>query len=81
MTKKTENDVLREIEQTLELDSGSITLNALAENVEGWDSMGHLSILLALDKMFDGKVAGISEIAEANSISKLLEGLKKHSLI
>ena len=81
MTKKTENDVLREIERTLELDPGSIKSNSLAENVDGWDSMGHLSILLALDKMFEGKVAGISEIAEANSIPKVLQGLRQHSLI
>ena len=81
MTKKTENDVLREIERTLELDPGSIKSNSLAEDAEGWDSMGHLSILLALDKMFEGKVAGISEIAEANSVPKLLEGLRQHSLI
>ena len=81
MTKKNEQDVLNTIEVALEISSGSVALDTIADNVEGWDSIGHLSILMALDKLFEGKVANINEIAEANSVPKILEALRKHSLI
>ena len=81
MKKNTEQDVLSSIEQALEIPSKSVGLDAIAEDVEGWDSIGHLSILMALDKLFEGKVAGISEIGEADSIPKILNALRKHSLI
>jgi acyl carrier protein len=77
----TENDVLQILEHALEITSGSIGPDALAENVLNWDSMGHLSILVALDKMFEGKVAEISEIAEANSVQKIFAALRQYSLI
>ena len=81
MTKITDDDVLRTLERALEITSGSLGSATLAENVEGWDSMGHLSILVALDKLFKGKVADISELAEANSVTKILVALRQHSLI
>lgn len=81
MSKNTEQDVLSTIETALEIPSGSVALDAIADNVEGWDSIGHLSVLMALDKLFDGKVANINEIAEAYSVPKILEALRKHSLI
>ncbi len=81
MKKITEDDVLRTIEVALQVRPGSLGLDATAENVEGWDSLGHLSILAALDKIFEGKVADISEIADVNSVSKIFAVLRQHSLI
>ena len=81
MTQNTEQDVLSTIETALEIPSGTIQLDTDAESIEAWDSIGHLSILTALDMLFEGKIAEINEIGEANSIPKILEALKKHSLI
>jgi acyl carrier protein len=74
-------DVIRIIEEVLETEPGLITENTLAKDVENWDSMSHLGILIKLDKKFNGKVAEISEIAEADSIKKILDSLKKYKLI
>jgi len=81
MSKKNENDILAAIEKVLELTPGSLNSNDTADKIENWDSMGHLGILVAIDKLFDGKVASISEIAEADSVSKIIDALKKHNLI
>jgi acyl carrier protein len=80
-TKKTAADVIKVLEKSLELKSGSINENTRAEDLENWDSLGHLTILVALDKFFDGKISGINEIGQADSLPKILVALKKNNLI
>ena len=75
------HDIVTTIEKALEIPSGSVGLDAESEDVEGWDSLGHLSILTALDELFEGKVVEISEIATATSVPKILTVLRNHSLI
>ena len=81
MGKFSEQDVLSAIESALELDSRSIDMEAVSEDVEGWDSIGHLSILAALDSLFEGRVTEIEEIATADSVPKILVALRQHSLL
>jgi acyl carrier protein len=81
MSKNTEQDVLSVIEKSLEVPSGTIDLDTVAESMEEWDSIGHLGILTALDSFFEGGIANVSEIGEATSIPKILDALRKHSLI
>jgi len=75
------NEIIKLIEKILEVKPGSITENTLAKDVESWDSMSHLSILVSLDKKLSGQVAEINEIAEADSVKKILVALKAHKLI
>ena len=81
MSKISKSDVIVIIEKALEMKSGSLGEATCAEEVDGWDSLGQLSILVALDKLFDGKIANITEMAEADSVRKILEILKQHSLL
>jgi hypothetical protein len=81
MIKYTEQNVLDVVEKALEVSPGSLNFDTIAENVEEWDSLGHLAILTSLDNFFAGGIADINEIAEATSIPKILEILRKHSLI
>lgn len=77
----TEQQVLLAIEEALDLERGSLIAESSTENVENWDSLGQISILTALDQMFDGKIAEIHDMAEAESIEKILSLLKSNSLI
>ncbi len=81
MPKITQNDIIATIEKALELPPGSLTETTLTDEIENWDSLGQLSILVALDKLFDGKIAGIREMAEADSVGKILVILRQHSLL
>ena len=81
MSKITRLDVISLIEVSLGLSSGSLSENACAEEVEGWDSLGQLSILVALDKVFDGRIADLAEIATADSVQKILKILNENNLI
>lgn len=81
MSKISQSDVIATIEKALELKTGSLGDGTPTPGIENWDSLGQLSILVALDKLFDGKLAEIQEMAQADSISKIMAVLKKHSLI
>jgi len=80
MEKNCQAIVMEIVERALELDAGVVQASSDSESIAEWDSLGQLSILVALDRRFDGKVAGLSEMAEANSIQIMQEILKKHSI-
>tara|TARA_B100000586_G_C19975161_1_gene369514 strand:- start:536 stop:781 length:246 start_codon:yes stop_codon:yes gene_type:complete len=81
MSKLDEKSIAILIAKALKIESNLISINSSAENVEEWDSLGHLSILQALDQHFDGKVANLKELASTNSVKDILSLLKKNSLL
>ncbi len=80
MSKNCQSTVMEIIEKALELKPGILKEDSDSERVEDWDSLGQLSILVALDKHFEGRISSLSEIADANSVSKILTVLKKNSI-
>ena len=81
MSKITQSEVIEIIEKALEMKSGLLNETTRSEEVENWDSLGQLSILVALDKLFDGKIANLTQMAEADSMPKILDILKQYSVI
>ena len=81
MAIRSQEEVLEVIRTALAIKPGELSLNSAIGNVAEWDSLGHLGILSALDKFFDGKVAPIKDMAMADSVNKILELLKENSLI
>ena len=81
MKKTDEENIFALISKALIIENNLISVNSSSDNVEGWDSLGHLSILEALDEHFDGKVANINELASAKSVKDILFILKKNSLL
>jgi acyl carrier protein len=80
MSKNCQSTVMEIIEKALELKPGILKEDSDSERMEDWDSLGQLSILVALDKHFEGKISSLSEIADANSVPKILTVLKKNSI-
>ena len=81
MGKVSEKEVLDLIEKALKLGSGKLTVDSSSASVEEWDSLGHLSVLMALDKFFEGKAAGVKGLASADSVKEIIKLLKENSLI
>ena len=81
MSKISVSIVIGAIEQALNIEPGSILDSTRAEQIEAWDSLGHLSILVGLDKLFEGKLARIGEMADANSVPKILSVLNTNELL
>ena len=76
-----QSTVIKIIEQALTLEPGILNEDSNSENIEEWDSLGQLTILVALDKHFEGKISSISEMAEADSIQEILTILKEKSIL
>jgi acyl carrier protein len=80
MSESDQTKIMEIIEKALSLEPGSIKEDSNSENTEDWDSLGQLSVLVALDKHFEGKISSISEMAEANSVQKIFITLKENSI-
>ncbi len=81
MADSKEQEVVELIANALEIDAKSLTLESTSNDVEEWDSLGHLAILRDLDKFYGGKIAGIKEMAQVDSVGKILQLLKNNSLL
>jgi len=81
MLKLQKEELISIIEVALEIESGTLDENSLSENIEEWDSLGHLNVLIALDTRCDGAAGGISELATAASLNEIIDILKSNSLL
>lgn len=72
--------LISEIAQALELPAGSISESSSSDNVDMWDSLGHLSILARLDTLIDGVTDRIPELATALSVQDIRKLLDSHGV-
>jgi len=80
MSENNKEKVLRVITEAFERKK-QITEDDDVNSVEEWDSLGHLGMLTAIDRTFEGKAADIQDLAGATSIKKILEILEREKLI
>ena len=78
---KTTDEVILTIESALELEKGSLRMDTTLGSIEQWDSLGHLSILSSLDILFDGLIAPIANISQAQSVNEIIDILIENKLI
>jgi|TARA_Y100000294_G_scaffold159133_1_gene161870 acyl carrier protein len=76
-----QNKIIGVVESALALGKGTIDINSSSDNIEKWDSLGQLSILSKMDELFNGKIAEIPDIANANSIKSIVSLLKENKLL
>lgn len=68
------------IAKSLKIELSKINENSSSKNIEEWDSLGHLTILMSLDKKFKGKLNSISELSNCDSLKKIYKTLIKHKI-
>ena len=81
MIKKDENDVYKIIANILKTDQLTLKKSKKLSQIEEWDSLNHLNILIKLDKIFKNKVNSIVEMGEADSVKKIITLLRNNNLI
>ena len=81
MLDKRHSEIMEIIQNTLLLNPGVLKEISKAEEIENWDSLGHLSILVALDKHFNGKIRDIPQMATANSVPDIIKILEGSAII
>lgn len=69
------------ISKALKVPINKIDINSSDRHFERWDSLGHLEILMNLDKALKGKAIKIEELAQAFSVKKIFSILKKNKLL
>lgn len=79
--KKKDIDVYKAISKILKTDEKKIINSKNLRDIDEWDSLNHLAILIQLDKMFSNKVSKISKMKDADSIIKIIKLLRENNLI
>ncbi|MBN1639329.1 MAG: hypothetical protein JW866_10195 [Ignavibacteriales bacterium] len=66
---------LEKLEEMFELDEGTLSEDTLLDDIEEWDSMSKLSLIVLLDDDFGKKVTGeqINGLVKIKDILKLME--------
>ncbi len=76
----TKDDLFQLIKKALDYDQ-EINIDSSADNVEEWDSLGHLSVLTALDDLTDGKASSLSDLSDATSVAQIINILESEEII
>ena len=58
-----------------------VNIKSNVNNTEEWDSLGHLEILIKIDKETKGKGSKIKNLSDCDTVRKIYENLKKNKLI
>jgi len=74
-------EIFKIIAKSLSVSEKKIDEKVSSNNFEEWDSMSHLSILIALDKKLSGKVQKIQELSDAYSVKKIIQIFNKKKLL
>jgi acyl carrier protein len=73
-------DQLQEIMATaLELPAGAIRENSTMEEIEEWDSLGHVHIMVALEQAFD-LYMNVDDFAELDNVPAILKYLESENV-
>jgi len=75
------DELMSLIAESLDVDRSSIDETTTSETIDEWDSLGHLSVLSALDEVTHGKASGVEELASALSIVELIKILSNAELL
>jgi len=65
------NKVQEAFKATFDIDPKSVTLETKAEDVSGWDSVGHLSLAANLEEAF-GISLDVDDLMEMESVSQIV---------
>jgi acyl carrier protein len=76
----TKEDLCSLIKNALDADD-EIDMNSSSDNIPEWDSLGHLSVLTALDDATGGKASSLSDLSEATSVIKIVNILESNEII
>ena len=75
------NELFTLIAESLDVEIDIINETSSSESIDEWDSLGHLSILSALDEVTNGKASEVEELAAALKIEDLTKILSNAGLL
>ncbi len=76
----TSEELLQLIKRAL-LIKNNVTMDDSVDTLKQWDSVGHLSILVAIDKKSGGKASKIKKLTHCQTVRQLAKVLKENKLL
>ena len=74
------NKLLKIISRSIKVSADEISLKSKLSQIEEWDSLGHITVMFAIDKATKGKASKISSLNNAKTINDIYSLLKKNNL-
>lgn len=74
-----EQEIFNVIAKALDLDATQINLETNSNDLEEWDSLGHLSLLMELDKAFNDVSEKAPQLASASTVKEIVDAVTEHS--
>mgnify|MGYP000386139435 CR=1 FL=1 len=74
------SSLLKIVADSTESEKHEVNFDSSMNSLDGWDSLGHISILSKLDIVTDGKASEIDTLADCKSVKDLIKSLKSKSL-
>ena len=68
-----ESTLFKIVEEATGADSGSVSLDTTSADIEGWDSLGHLTIISAISEHLGDDVEEDPRLASADSVMELVD--------
>jgi|688.fasta_scaffold698083_2 acyl carrier protein len=75
-----EDKIIKIFSEVLKLDKSKVSINTTAEQIEQWDSLGHLAFLSAIDEATSGEASKIENLGAQKSLKNILDLLNKNNL-
>lgn len=63
---------LMKLEEMLDLDEGTLNADMELSEIEEWDSIAHLSLIILLDDEYDRKISG-NELRALQTVQEILD--------
>lgn len=67
-----QKEKLSMLEEMLDLDKGALNADMELSEIEEWDSIAHLSLIVLLDDEYDRKISG-NELRELKTVQEILD--------
>jgi len=68
-----EKEIIKLICNALEADSSDVSIETTSYDIDEWDSLGHLSILQALDESYNDVTERVPELASISSVKEIVD--------
>lgn len=68
-----ESTLFKIVEEATGADAGSVSLDTTSADIEGWDSLGHLTIISAISEHLGDDVEEDPRLASADSVKELVD--------
>ena len=65
------------VSRTFNLDPAQVSAETRHDNTPGWDSVGHLNLILEIEEVFQIRFSS-DEIPDVNSVERLQEAILRH---